>query len=331
MIKENEEEIRSRILTDMVDKLNPEETDELSKILDTVLYEYNIERKSTELAITDESNDILIKNFLGTKLLEGCSKKTVEHYRGTITRMVSIINKPIKDITTNDIRYHLVSWQINRQVSNTTLNNMRKVYSSFFKWLKTEQYIQENPMERIKPFKTEKVEVHPFTGKELELLFDNCQTVRDRALLEFLYSTGVRVSECADMNIDDIDFIRSTAIVRHGKGNKERKVYISDRCMYWLEKYLNDRKINDVALWTGRKGRLTKAGIEAVVRRVGDRANVHAHPHKFRHTLATDLIRRNAPLPVVQKILGHEDLSTTMIYVEVDDGEIKNTHKKLVT
>ena len=309
----------------------PEDMDKISNAIDLVLKDFNIEEKSTELLnISYNNNMIHLKNFIGIKKLEGRSPATLKQYYFHLYKMLTDINKDVTEITTNDLRYYLANWQSTRNITMISLNNMRAVYSSFFKYLHSDGVIETNPMDKIKKFKQQKKLIEPFTERELETMFDNCDNVRDRALLEFLYSTGCRVSECVNVTINDIDFKNQTCLIRCGKGNKDRITYISDKCMYWLEKYLEQKTDKDIALWTGRKGPLTKAGIEAVVRRIGKKADVHAFPHKFRHTLATDMIRRGAPLPVVQQILGHEDIATTMIYVEVSKQDAETAHRKLI-
>ena len=325
------EELRTAILNKMKDELSGKQFRCLENAIDSELSEYNITKKSRELSLNSDNNEIIIKNFLGTKLLEGCSKKTITHYKGTVERMLDDVGKSVSEISTDDMRRHMAMWQMNRNVSTTTLNNMRLAYSTFFRWCFTEGITKDNPMKRIKPFKTQKKEIKPFTEKELETLCDSCKNTRDRALIEFLYSTGCRVSECSDCNISDIDFQRSTVVIHHGKGDKERTCYISEKCMYWLEKYLINREDGEECLWYGRHGRLTKNGIESIIRKIGESAHIKANPHKFRHTLASDMIKRNAPIQIVQKILGHEDVNTTMIYVSLDKSDIESTHRKLIT
>lgn len=298
--------------------------------LDLILYKYNISIKSTELAIIDNTNEIIVKNFLGNKKLEGCSVATINHYRNALKILLIDINKNIPDITTNDIRYHLANWQTTREISTRSLDNMRRVYNTFFKWCFCEKYISENPMARISQFKVQKKHIDAFTESELETLFNACNSIRDRALLEFLYSTGCRVSECVAIDIGDIDFKEKTVLIRNGKGGKERITYISDKCIYWLYEYLKDRNTNDIALWVGKRGRLSKRAVEVIVKGIGDKVGINAHPHKFRHTLATNMVKRNVPVQIVQKILGHEDLSTSMIYIDIDNREVKNAHSKYI-
>lgn len=328
MIKDFKQELIYNLST----ILSVDDVNKVSTVLDVVLNDYIIEPKSHELALIDENkNATLLKNFLCIKKLEGRSEKTIKHYQHIIQKMMDEIGKDVTTLTTNDIRYYLANYQMQRQISTVTLDNMRCIYNSFFKFLEQEDIISVNPMYKIKKFKIPKKKIEAFTERELETLFDSCETLRDRALLEFLYSTGARVSEVAAVNIDDIDFKKATCLIKHGKGDKERITYISEKCMYWLEKYMETRDDNDVCLWLGRRGRLTKSGIEAVIKRVSDKSGIPAHPHKFRHTLATDMIKRGAPLQIVQQILGHEDISTTMVYVDIANSDVEHMHKNLIS
>lgn len=324
------EKLRTMILQRMADILSEEQLDDLANCLDVTMYDFNITEKSRELAIKDDFGMLMIKNFVGTKILEGCSERTVEMYKYTLTRFVEEIQKPLAEVDTNDLRHHLAALKENRKLSNTSLNHKRRIYSSFFKWLYTEKYIKENPMDRIKSFKVEKTIVNPFTTRERELLADACKTVRDRALFEFLYSTGARVAECADVTLNDVDFKTKEVFIKCGKGNKQRVTYLSETAELWLEKYLAERKSNEPNLWVGRQGKLSISGIENIVRKIGKSVGIDAHPHRFRHSLATDLIKRGAPVQDVQRILGHESIATTMIYVKLCDNEVKNTHNRLV-
>lgn len=325
------ESLRLEVLQKMQAELTSEQLGKLERVLDLCFYEYDITKKSRELTIHESPNEVMLKNFLGCKVLSGISKATIKTYNYILRAMLDDIGKPATEITTQDIRYHLAKWQMERGVSLTQLNNMRNVYSSFFKWLESEELIKSDPIKRIPKFKQEKADVKPFTEQELQKLYAACMSVRDRALLEFMYSTGARVSEISAMDLNDIDLRSGEAIIRHGKGNKRRTVYISEVALYWLIEYLNTRTDNNPAVWIGKQGRLTRSGIESLVRHLGKRAGVeHAHPHRFRHTLATNLIKRNAPVQVVQEILGHERIDTTLIYAELAEDESKNTHKKLI-
>lgn len=325
------EELRRDILVNMRDSLTSEQLSKLETTLDLCFYDYEMTKKSREITIHESPNELILKNFLGTKIVAGASENTIKLYRLMLDRMLKDIGKNATEITTNEIRYHLAKWQVERGVSVTTLSNMRSIYNSFFSWMELEEYISKNPVKKISAYKIPKHTVKPYTEQELTRLFEACEAVRDRALLEFLYSTGARVSECADLDINDVDILKGEILIKKGKGNKERIAFLSEVASYWLQKYLNTRKDNNKALWIGRQGRLTKNGIEAVVRTIGAKAGVeNARPHRFRHTLATNLIKRGAPAPIVQETLGHEKLNTTMGYVEIQKGESKHVHSKLI-
>lgn len=323
--------IRDNILVNAANYLDDDNLNNLALTLDVVLDNYIITEKSREVGFVGNNNDVILKNYLGSKILQGRSRATVEHYNRTLSLLFDNVCKPIKEITADDIRRHLAKWQIAKNVSPVTLNNVRSVYMAFFEWCFDEELILKNPIKKINKFKEPKSRIKPLTEVEIEKLRSVCSNTRDRALVEFLYSTGCRVSECSAVNISDINFRENKVVICKGKGDKERVAYISDITMMWLEKYLDERNDKDVALWIGRKGRLTKGGIEAIIRKLGVRADIpHVHPHQFRHSLATDLVKKNVPIQIVKQILGHEDIATTMIYVEIQDADVVNAHKKYI-
>lgn len=325
------EDLRRTILQIMQEDLDEGELHKLELVLDMNFNDYNITKKSRELTVSQDPSYTIVNNFLGVKKLGGLSDRTIDHYRHTIKTLLDDVGKDVREITTNDLRQHLAKWQVERKVSTVTTNHMRRVYKSFFGWLYKEEYIPKDPTKRLESVKTPKRKVKPFTETELELMFSECSDVRERALLEFLYSTGVRAEECKNVNLNDIDFYRGEVIIRSGKGSKERTTYLTEVATLWLKKYLETRSDNDIALFMGKRGRLSVRGIEVIVKRIAEKAGVEgAHPHRFRHTLASKMIERGAPVTVVKEILGHESLDTTMIYVTLNDEEIKNAHNKLI-
>lgn len=320
-------ELRDEILSGMAEVLSAEQSEKLAQIIDIVSYKYEIRPKSTELRVYDDSNIRVIKRFVATKRLEGLSEKTIEQYYKSVSMMVDQLGKNIREITTDDVRYYLAVYQKQRNVSKATLDNYRRYLSAFFVWLTAEELIDKNPMLKIKKIRIQKKVRKAFSDTEMEQLRQSATTIRDRTLIEFLYSTGCRVSEVIGVDTSDIDISTQSVIVR-GKGNKEREVYISDKAMYWLNQYLKSRKDNEKALFVGKRGRLHKEGLEAIIRRLGTKANVDAYPHKFRRTIATDLINRGMPVQEVQQMLGHTSLDTTMIYCVVDSKNVHNSHRK---
>lgn len=323
------EELRSTVMQMMSRVLDEEQMSDLSRVLDIVLHDYHIERRIEEIVVYDNSNESKLKRFIATKRLEGLSEASLEQYYRTINNMFNTIGKPLEKISTDDIRYYLSMYQEQRKVSKVTLNNMRRYFSTFFQWCTDEDIIGKNPMRRIKAIKQPQTIKAPFSDVEMEKIRQASNTVRDRALVEFLYSTGCRVSEVVHVALKDIDFVHNSLIV-YGKGNKQREVYISDKAMYWLKKYLDQRKDSTSYLFVGKGARvLGKPGIESVLRKIGDIAGVeHVHPHRFRRTIATNLINKGMPVQEVQQMLGHSKLDTTMIYCNIDSKNVQAAHRK---
>lgn len=290
--------------------------------------------ENTELQVVDRSWVGDLEDFLVSKALEGKSPETIGRYRYELNRLLSYVNKGVTDILPGDISGYMRMYKKIRKVSNQTLKNVRTVYSSFFTWLFLHDRIQKNPMILVEDIKVEQRLKKPYTDEERELMLRNCKSLRDKAMLEFMYSTAVRVSELASINREDIRFSTKDLIV-FGKGGKERVVYLNDRTNMYVREYLESRTDKNPALFVGIRAphnRMTKAGIEDAVRRIGRRAGVkNAHPHRFRRTAATNALNRGMPVQEVSKFLGHAKLDTTMIYCSVDEVTVKNHHRKYLS
>lgn len=320
-------DIRQDITLAMSGVLDDDQMQRLKNVLDMVLYNYEITPKATELALYDDSNHKIVNRYIGCKRLEGLSEKTLKQYFTFITKFLDSVGRPVKEISVYDIRFFLASYQQGKGLSNRTLENYQRYLSSFFSWLTNEEFITVNPMKKIGRIKTPKVIKQPFTEEEMEKLRQGTKTKRDRALIEFLYSTGCRVSEVVGLNRADINKFTQTMLV-HGKGNKEREVYISPKAMFYLLQYVEERTDQDPALFVSKKGRMTKDGIEFVIRKLGESVGVEAYPHKFRRTIATELINKGMPVQEIQQMLGHESIDTTMIYCTVKGDNVKHSHQK---
>lgn len=326
---------RSNIINDIVlslsDKLTNVELQEIKNILYVKLDKYEIQERTTELIISDNNSDNLLRRFLATKKIEGKSNATLKHYHFILSRMIQSFDKPISDITVYDLRYYLASYKQTRGVSNVTLDGMRRCIKSFFSFLFTEQLIKSNPSLALSQIKCDKKIKRAFSDVDMELLKRSCKNKRDRALVEFLYSTGCRVSEVVQLNRNDIDFIHGKVIVL-GKGNKERIVYLTNITIMYIKEYLDSRVDENPCLFAHiRKpyNRLSKNGIEALLHRIGNEAGVeNVHPHRYRRTLATNLIQRGANIQDVATLLGHEDLKTTQIYCCISQDNVSTIHKK---
>lgn len=326
------EEIVRDIVQAMTSSLDSEQLDKLKNVLYIKLVDVEMHSKSYEITEYDNKSARVLDKFIACKRLEGLAESSLERYRADISKMLEYLNIDIKDISTDNIRYYLAMYQEHRKVSKTTLNNMRRYFSTFFAWLVENDYIIRNPMSKIKRIKGEKKIKQPFTDKEMEQIRENVSRLRDRAVVELLNSTACRVSEVVRMNIDDINYSDSSIVVV-GKGSKQRKVYVSERCMYYLQKYLNARRDNNPALIVNlnRKAqRLGKQGIECMLRKIGLKTKIHVYPHKFRRTTATNALNDGMKPHEVQKMLGHSSFDTTAIYCTVDDENVRLSHKRFI-
>lgn len=322
-------EIVNTVMLKMQEIIDSRALEILQNALLTGLNQYEITERSTEIVVRDGTAEGLLRKYLATKRIEGKSEKTIKRYADLLSTFISRLDRRLHEITAFDIRLYLSMYKEQRKVKNRTLDNMRKVLSSFFSWLHDEEFLPRNPCRAVKSIKYDKVLRLPFSGEELEKLKSACTNTRDIALIHFLHATGCRVSEVVSVDISDVDF-QNRELVVYGKGGKERTVYLTQVASMYLEEYLKKRKDGSKALFTGKgSNRIQKNGIEAAVKRIGERAGVdNVHPHRFRRTLATELISRGAAIQDVQMILGHEDIRTTQVYVYVDKRNVKNTYDK---
>ena len=274
-----------------------------------------------------------LKMFIDAKQIEGCSERTLQYYRVTIEHMLGSIETPIRKITTDEIRGYLVDYQKVNNCSKVTVDNVRRNMSSFFSWLEEEDYILKSPMRRIHKIKTKQPVKETITDEMIEKLRDNCTCVRDLAMIDLLYSTGIRVGELVGLNISDIDFEERECIV-FGKGDKERRVYFDAKAKLHLQEYIESRTDDNPALFVtldAPHARLKISGVEIRVRELGRKLNIDKiHPHKFRRTMATRAIDKGMPIEQVQKILGHSQIDTTMQYAIVNQNNVKVSHRRYI-
>ena len=272
-----------------------------------------------------------VEAFLTAKRIEGCSEKTLRYYQATIAAMLEKVGKSPQQIVTDDLRAYLTEYQASRKSSRVTIDNIRRILSSFFAWLEDEDYIAKSPVRRIHKVKTDSLVKEVLSDEQLEQLRDSCSNKRDLALIDILSSTGIRVGELAKLNREDIDFHERQCIV-FGKGNKERVVYFNARTKLHLQQYLNERADDNPALFVSINSphtRLTISGIEVRIRKLGQSLSMpKVHPHKFRRTLATMAIDKGMPIEQVQRLLGHVRIDTTLHYAIVNQNNVKLAHKK---
>ena len=293
----------------------------------------NIEIVETTNNVDEDTNQDLLTAFLSAKRIEGCSEKSLHYYDKTITAALNSIGKGVKHVTTEDLRSYLTEYQSKKKSSKVTMDNIRRILSSFFSWLEDEDYIIKSPVRRIHKVKTSKTIKETYTDENLELMRDNCGELRDLAMIDMLASTGMRVGEMVLLNRDDIDFNERECVV-FGKGDKERMVYFDARTKLHLQQYLDSRTDDNPALFVSLRSphkRLTIGGIEVRLRELGKRLGINkVHPHKFRRTLATMAIDKGMPIEQLQRLLGHQRIDTTLQYAMVKQSNVKLAHRKYI-
>ena len=323
----------TEIQTKMVSALSLVQMEELRQVLTYCLRNVEIrERKIVNLQETIE-NEELLNAFIAAKRIEGCSEKSLNYYNSTIEKMLNRVDKPLCGIVTDDLRTYLAKYQESRNSSKVTVDNIRRIFSSFFSWLEDEDYILKSPVRRIHKIKTEKTIKDTFSDEVLEMLRDTCKEIRDIAMIDILASTGMRVGELVQLNQEDINFYERECVV-FGKGGNERIVYFDARTKIHLLNYLDSRNDKNPALFVSLKmpyRRLMISGVETRLKKIGENADLRkVHPHKFRRTLATRAIDKGMPIEQVQHLLGHVKIDTTMHYAMVNQMNVKNSHRKFI-
>lgn len=329
--------MKGKILRTIIEKIDCIVTIEqikiITEIIENELSIYEIKKKKNDDEIKMRENSHLVAVFLSAKKIEGCSEKTIHYYQSSIEKLLSTISKEVRDINTNDIRCYLAEQQDKRDLSKVTIDNLRRIFSSFFSWLEDEDYIAKNPVRRIHKVRTDTLVKEVLSDENIEILRDSCTDIRDIAIIDLLSSTGIRVGELVKMNREDIDFQERQCVV-FGKGNKEREVYFNARTKIHLKRYLEERTDNNPALFVSLAkphSRLSISGVESRLRLLGKRVNIHKlHPHKFRRTLATMAIDKGMPIEQVQKLLGHVKIDTTLHYAMVNQTNVKLAHRKFL-
>lgn len=324
----------NQIQTEMSGVLNNAQRQKLSEVLEHCFFNVDVIALGNENLNQSKSNQSLKEEFLSAKQVEGCSERSVSYYSSTLDNLIKTLEKPFNQMETEDLRTYLSEYQKKNNASKQTIDNIRRILSSFFTWLEDEDYILKSPVRRIHKIKTMKQVKETYSDEALERLRDNCKTIRDLALIDMLASTGMRVGELVKLNRVDVDFVNRECVVL-GKGSKERVVYFDARTKLHLQNYLNSRTDENEALFVSLlepHNRLEIAGVEIMLRKLGRSLEINkVHPHKFRRTLATRAIDKGMPIEQVQKLLGHQKIDTTMEYAIVDQQNVKNSHKKYLS
>lgn len=327
------EMIIEHVLAEMSDSLDAKQQERLREVLSTTLEQVILMPAESDEHQRVQANGALLQAFLSAKKIEGCSEKTLRYYQSTIEALLHKVQKRIGDLDTNDIRSYLACYQEERGSSRVTIDNLRRIFSSFFAWLEDEAYIDKSPVRRIHKVRTESLVKEVLSDEDLEVLRDSCSEIRDLAMIDLLASTGMRVGELVKMNREDIDFHERQCVV-FGKGDKEREVYFNARTKIHLRQYLESRTDCNSALFVSLASphnRLTIGGVENRLKELGKRAGLNKiHPHKFRRTLATMAIDKGMPIEQVQCLLGHVKIDTTLQYAMVNQANVKMAHRKYI-
>ena len=325
------QQIISEVVQQMLPHLDNAQMQQLQTVLENALFGCEI-TVQTEKKDTDD-NPKLIDAFVAAKRIEGCSEKTLKYYRTTIETMVISIDKGIRHIQTEDLRSYLTDYQSKNQSSRVTIDNIRRILSSFFSWLEDEDYILKSPVRRIHKVKTATNIKETYTDEDLEKMRDNCTELRDLAMIDMLASTGMRIGEMVLLNKADINFNERECVV-FGKGDKERIVYFDARTKIHLQNYIDSRTDDNPALFVTLRSpheRIKIGGIESRLREMGKRLDIpKVHPHKFRRTLATMAIDKGMPIEQLQQLLGHKRIDTTLQYAMVKQSNVKQAHRKYI-
>ena len=325
------ERLKKAIIQRMLQHLNNEQLSHLTTVLDLCLAEVMITEVDDQSRPTNHTDALVA--FIAAKRIEGCSENTLHYYQQTIEAALTCIGLPPEQIKTEDLRNYLTKYQKERSVSKVTIDNVRRILSSFFAWLEDEDYIVKSPVRRIRRVKTMQTVKDTYSDEALETMRDQCGNARDRAIIDLLASTGMRVGEMVRLNREDINFSERECVVL-GKGNKERMVYFDARTKIHLQYYLESRTDAERALFVSHRSpyaRLQIGGTEAMLRRLGRKLGIaKAHPHKFRRTMATTAIDKGMPIEQVQRLLGHQKIDTTMHYAMVKQQNVKLAHRKYI-
>ena len=327
--------MKNELITDIVQQMLPyldnSQTKKLQQVLEHSLFQYEV--IENDLASNDDDSVNLVNIFIAAKRIEGCSEKTLKYYQTTIVAMINSINKSVRHIQTEDLRFYLTQYQKKNQSSRVTIDNIRRILSSFFSWLEDEDHILKSPVRRIHKVKTGTNIKETYNDEELEKMRDNCTELRDLAIIDMLASTGMRIGEMVLLNRIDINFAERECVV-FGKGDKERLVYFDARTKLHLQNYLDSRIDNNPALFVTIRApykRIQIGGIEVRLRKIGKMLGItKMHPHKFRRTLATMAIDKGMPIEQLQQLLGHKRIDTTLQYAMVKQSNVKIAHKKYI-
>lgn len=328
------ENFRTDVLAQLVESFSSSELAKISNVLDSVSSDYEFSRKSKDLIVVEDLPQI-VRLYVTSKTIENRSKATLDMYLRTLKMFFHTVGKPFDKVTSNDIRVYLFKYKETRAVNDSTIEGIRLIINGFYTWCVNEEYMQRNPAAKIASIKHDSPDRKPMSTLELERFRRACKTLREKAVVDFLFSTGCRVSELTNVSTEDVDFQNCTVFIRKGKGGKHRTTYLNAEALVSLQEYLKSRSDESAYLFVSDRNphnKLTTKAVQDIVRKIEGRAGIKTHvtPHVLRHTAATYALRSGMPVEQVQRFLGHSNINTTMIYTKVDDSEVKASHQKYV-
>ena len=318
------------IQVSIINDLDQQSYDKVMSVVFQVINKYEISERCTDIVPYDSANTTLLQMYTSTMIINGKSDGTIKAYIRQLQKFIIFIGgKNLKEVSTFDIKNYLANEKV-RGISNTTLENIRAILSSFYQWMTNEEFVQRNPCSSVQPIKCGVKERQPFSQVEIDALRNNCVDSKQRAIVEMLLTSGVRVQELVDLNIEDIDFSNKSICVKHGKGDKERYTYFSDVACEYLIQYLTSKNITSGAVFIGQRGnRYTTRGIRALLKSLQKRSMVdNVHPHRFRRTFATTMARRGMDIQDIKTLMGHTNINTTMVYISLDRTAINCSYLK---
>lgn len=329
------ESFRNEYMYLLYQEYSAEETDKILSILDTISVKYDIQPKETNIILFSEIPKT-VKLYITSKAIENKSRHTLDAYYRTLVNFFKTLKKPFDSVSSNDIRTYIFEYKEKRNVKTNTLDNIRRTVNNYYKWCVSEGYLDRNPAERISPIKSPIKKRKALSSMQLETIRSACKTAREKALIDFLYSTGCRVGELINVMLSDINLDTQTVVIQHGKGDKQRYTYLNAEAVVSLKAYLTEREDSSPYAFVSerkkKKMNLSCGGIQKIIKSIVSRTDLGANisPHIFRHTSATIAIKSGMPVEQVQKFLGHANINTTLIYTDIDDTDVKISHQKYI-
>lgn len=325
------EKFRTILTMNLCNVLDSEKLTDVLKAVDVSLYDFEIKDKNTDIIVSAGVPEVA-KLYIASKAIANTSMKTLAQYRYKLIHFFDNVCKSYVDITANDVRMYLYKYKVEHGSSDSYIDNIRRTLNGFFQWLVDNEYLTRNPCARVEKIKYTEKKRQPLTAYELEFFRWNTENIREKALIDFFYSTGCRVSECADVRLSDIDWNNRSVIIRHGKGDKQRIVYFNAEAELTMREYIASRDDDTDALFVSERSPhnpIKSHALENIIKKVAERTGIHVFPHRLRHTFATSGIRGGMPLEKLQALLGHEKPETTLIYAKLDQTDIQHEHQRI--